>query len=137
MSEATLGSLIRARRLELGLRQEQLAARIGGGVRQSEVSRLERDRVTPPRRERFVRTTAALDLPLGQMLAASGREGFQTPRAFLSGAERTELRARAAVGGLHRARERLRQTHQETEVVLAAIRVQRERRAAGDGRSCW
>jgi hypothetical protein len=98
---------------------------------------LERDRVTLPRRERLARIAAALDLPLGQLLAASGWEGFPTPRVFLSGADRTASRTTAAVGGLHRAIERLRQTRQETEVVLAAIRVQRERRAAGDGRSCW
>src|SRR5688572_24178143 len=71
----TLGGAIRRRRAELGWTQEQLAARIsaeGEYVRQSEVSRLERDRVGLPRRARLERIAAALGLSLGELLARSG-----------------------------------------------------------------
>ena len=71
----TLGQAIRQRRAELGLTQEQLAARIGGGVRQSDVSRLEADRVTLPRRQRLERIAAALGLPPGELLVRAGWPG--------------------------------------------------------------
>jgi transcriptional regulator with XRE-family HTH domain len=71
----TLGQVIRTRRLSLGLTQEELAARIGDGVRQAEVSRLECDRVTLPRRRRLERIAAALEIPLGQLLANAGWSG--------------------------------------------------------------
>jgi transcriptional regulator with XRE-family HTH domain len=74
-AESTLGQVIRTRRLALGLTQEELAERIGDGVRQAEVSRLECDRVTLPRRRRMERIAAALDLPLGQLLATAGWSG--------------------------------------------------------------
>ena len=48
----TLGDAIRARRLELGWTQEELAERIAVGdetFRQSDVSRLERGKVALPR----------------------------------------------------------------------------------------
>lgn len=49
----TLGQFIRKRRVELGLTQEQLADRVGDTMRQSEMSRLERDRVSLPSRDRL------------------------------------------------------------------------------------
>jgi len=60
----------------LGLTQEALAERIGEGMRQAEVSRLESGRVTLPRRERLERIAAALDIPVGELLARSGWSGF-------------------------------------------------------------
>jgi len=72
---ATLGETIRARRLELGLTQEHLAGRMGYSVRQAEISRLEHDRVTLPRRERLEQLAKALDLELGVLLASSGWVG--------------------------------------------------------------
>jgi len=72
---ATLGETIRARREELGLTQEQVANRIGESVRQAEISRLEHDHVTLPRRERLEQLAAALDLELGVLLARSGWVG--------------------------------------------------------------
>lgn len=42
----TLGQLIRERRQEMGITQEQVAELIGEGLRQSEVLRLERGHVT-------------------------------------------------------------------------------------------
>jgi transcriptional regulator with XRE-family HTH domain len=71
----TLGRVIRSRRLELGLTQEELAERIGNGVRQAEVSRLECDRVSLPRRQRLTRIAAALEIPLGELLASAGWAG--------------------------------------------------------------
>lgn len=74
---STLGVVIRQRRCELGLTQEQLADRIGGGVRQAEVSRLEHDRVVLPRRPRLERIAAALDLPVGTLLQHAGWSGAE------------------------------------------------------------
>jgi transcriptional regulator with XRE-family HTH domain len=68
----TLGDVIRERRIALNLTQEELAERIGDGVRQAEVSRLERGRVSLPRRKRLERIAAALDIPLGELLARAG-----------------------------------------------------------------
>lgn len=71
----TLGGAIRSRRTELGMTQDELAARIG--VRQSDVARLERDRVTLPRRPRLERIAAALGLATGELLARSGWAGAE------------------------------------------------------------
>lgn len=68
----TLGAIVESRRRELGLSQEDLAERIGDGITQSQLSRLERGGVKLPRRERMERIAAALDLPLGELLARSG-----------------------------------------------------------------
>jgi transcriptional regulator with XRE-family HTH domain len=57
------------------LTQEELAERIGDGVRQAEVSRLECDRVSLPRRQRLSRIAAALDLSVGELLASAGWAG--------------------------------------------------------------
>jgi transcriptional regulator with XRE-family HTH domain len=74
----TLGSLIRSRRIELGLTQEELAERVGDSVRQAEISRLERDCVGLPRRARLERIAAALKLKLGELLARSGWAGVDS-----------------------------------------------------------
>jgi transcriptional regulator with XRE-family HTH domain len=82
----TLGQVIRRRRKELGLTQEELAELIGSGVRQAEISRLEHDHVTLPRRARLEQIARALDIPMGVLLARSGWTGADnelTPRADL------------------------------------------------------
>lgn len=74
----TLGQTIRRRRLELGWTQEELATRTcaeGDPCHQSDISRIERDRVALPRRARLARISAALDVPLGELLARSGWAG--------------------------------------------------------------
>lgn len=71
----TLGRFVKRRRIELGLTQEDLAERMGEGVRQADISRLENDRVTLPRRDRLERLAEALDVPLGVLLARSGWTG--------------------------------------------------------------
>ncbi len=75
----SLGTFIRERRKQLGLTQEQLAERVADGVRQSEVSRLEHDRVTLPRRDRLEQLAAALDVSIGELLLRTGwmNEGDQ------------------------------------------------------------
>ena len=76
----TLGQVIRRRRIELGLTQEVLAERIGECVRQSEVSRLERDRIVLPRRERLERIAKAIEMPVGELLIQSGWAGAMLPQ---------------------------------------------------------
>ncbi len=73
----TLGAFIRRRRLELGLTQEALADLIGDNTRQADVSRLENDRVTLPRRNRLEAIARALQVSPGELLARSGWEGGQ------------------------------------------------------------
>jgi transcriptional regulator with XRE-family HTH domain len=70
--DKTLGQFIRERRQELGLTQEALAERIGGSVRQAEVSRLENDAVSLPRRERMEGIAAALEVSLGDLMVLTG-----------------------------------------------------------------
>jgi transcriptional regulator with XRE-family HTH domain len=89
----TLGSVIRARRCELRLTQEELADRIGGGMRQSEISRLERDGVMLPRRARLEAIAAALHMPVGELLARSGWTGAETVIAPVAA---TDTRAKSS-----------------------------------------
>ena len=68
----TFGTVIRERRTELGLTQEELAERVGEHVRQSDISRLERDYVMLPRRDRLEALAAALEVTTGYLLLHSG-----------------------------------------------------------------
>ncbi len=68
----TLGQFIQTRRAELGLTQEELAERVGEGVRQSEISRLEHDRVSLPHRDRLDMLATALEVSLGDLLITTG-----------------------------------------------------------------
>jgi transcriptional regulator with XRE-family HTH domain len=82
----TLGAVVRARRRELGLTQEQLAERISGPdeyIRQSDISRIERGDVGLPRRQRLERLATALELPIGELLERSGWSGSSA--AFAAG----------------------------------------------------
>jgi transcriptional regulator with XRE-family HTH domain len=91
VSACSLGQAIRERRQELGWSQETLAARVvalgDAAFRQSDVSRLELGKVGLPHRIRLASLAAALDLPLGELLARSGWAGAEaaftseTPRA--------------------------------------------------------
>jgi transcriptional regulator with XRE-family HTH domain len=67
-----LGDLIRERRQELGLTQEELAERMGGSASQAEISRLERGSVSLPRRARLDALAAALEISTGVLLMQSG-----------------------------------------------------------------
>lgn len=69
---STLGQFIQKRRAELGLTQEELAERVGEGVRQSEISRLEHDRVSLPHRDRLDMLATALEVSLGDLLITTG-----------------------------------------------------------------
>jgi transcriptional regulator with XRE-family HTH domain len=71
-----LGTVIKARRQELGWTQEKLAERMASvgdeTFRQSDVSRLERGKVELPHLQRLACLAAVLDMPLGELLARSG-----------------------------------------------------------------
>ncbi len=71
-SRQTLGDVIRARRKELGLSQWEVAYRMGPSVQQADVSAIERGLIKLPRRERLEQISAALGLPMGELLARSG-----------------------------------------------------------------
>jgi transcriptional regulator with XRE-family HTH domain len=68
----TLGTFIRERRQDMGLTQEELAERVGDGVRQAEISRLEHNQISMPRRTRLEQLAAALDVSLGELLIRTG-----------------------------------------------------------------
>jgi transcriptional regulator with XRE-family HTH domain len=74
---STLAQLIRERRQDLGLTQEELAERLGPTVRQTEISRLESGRIALPRRLRMEQLARALQLPLGTLLLGSGWAGAE------------------------------------------------------------
>jgi transcriptional regulator with XRE-family HTH domain len=94
-TRSALGEVIRARRIELGWTQEELAERVSADceyVRQSEISRIENGRIALPRRERLERLAQVLALPLGELLARSGWAGAETqfgPSAIEADAVRT------------------------------------------------
>jgi transcriptional regulator with XRE-family HTH domain len=67
-----LGNYVRERRVDLGLTQEELAARIGDTATQAEISRLERGTIAFPRRRRLEALAAALEVTLGMLLVKSG-----------------------------------------------------------------
>jgi transcriptional regulator with XRE-family HTH domain len=67
-----LGNYIRERRQDLGLTQEELAARMGGTASQAEISRLERGTIHFPRRSRLDALAVALEVSLGTLLMESG-----------------------------------------------------------------
>jgi transcriptional regulator with XRE-family HTH domain len=75
-TSSTLGTVIKARRRELGWSQEELAARVAAhgdaAFRQTDVSRLERGKVSLPRRQRLGHIAAALGLSLGELLMRLG-----------------------------------------------------------------
>jgi transcriptional regulator with XRE-family HTH domain len=73
----TLGAFIRRRRIELGLTQEALADMVGDNTRQADISRLENDRVTLPRRARLDAIARALQVSPGELLVRSGWEGAE------------------------------------------------------------
>ena len=76
--QRTLGDAIRTRRQGLGWSQEDLAKRIADhgdeAFRQSDVSRLERGKVTLPRRERLEHVAAVLGFP-GRFAGALWMDG--------------------------------------------------------------
>lgn len=146
----TLGQFIRERRIELGLTQEQLAARVGENVRQAEISRLERDRVSLPRRGRMERLASALEVSLGTLLLRTGwldeAEGAcDAPVPIMHAATQFHAPFRKPVGSavaeadesgdggpdlLNNALSRARQVTRRTEDVLreSAITVDQARR---------
>jgi len=73
-----VGEVIRARRRDLGITQEELAIRVrsyGIEIRQSDISRLEQGRVNLPRFARLQCIAEALSMPVGEFLARAGWDG--------------------------------------------------------------
>jgi transcriptional regulator with XRE-family HTH domain len=85
-TQRSLGTAILQRRLDLGLTQAALAERVAScgdwGFRQSDISRLERGIVTLPSFTRMRSLAAALEMPVGELLARSGWAGAE--EAFLA-----------------------------------------------------
>ena len=67
-----IGHFVRERRQDLGLSQEQVAERMGGSYGQSDISRIERGHIELPRVGTLIRLGSALDVPVGDLLIASG-----------------------------------------------------------------
>src|SRR4028119_414126 len=67
-----LGTYVRERRQDLGLSQEQLSVRVSATYGQSDISRLERGHVELPRLETLIQLSGALEVPVGNLLIASG-----------------------------------------------------------------
>jgi transcriptional regulator with XRE-family HTH domain len=67
-----IGSFVRERRQDLGLTQEQLAERVGGSYGQSDISRIERGHIELPRIGTLVKLAESLEVPVGDLLIASG-----------------------------------------------------------------
>jgi transcriptional regulator with XRE-family HTH domain len=68
----SLATFIRERRQDLGLTQQQLGERVGEGIGQSEISRLEMGTVSTPRPKRLIALAKALDVPFGELLLRTG-----------------------------------------------------------------
>ncbi|RJO67615.1 MAG: XRE family transcriptional regulator [Myxococcales bacterium] len=68
----TLGEVVRERRLELGLSQNDLAAVMGDRTGQTDISRIELGKTETPRRERLDRLAAALGLDADELVARTG-----------------------------------------------------------------
>jgi transcriptional regulator with XRE-family HTH domain len=85
----SLGFVIQERRRALGMTQEELAERVGGNVRQSDISRLERGHVALPRRSRLDALARALDVTPGYLLMRSGwlEDESELPGETSAGAE--------------------------------------------------
>jgi transcriptional regulator with XRE-family HTH domain len=79
-TEPTPGARLRARRKELGLTQEQVAARTGGAYDQTQYSKLERDITEQPRGAAAIAIAKALDVAPGDIWKSSkAAMGAQTP----------------------------------------------------------
>jgi transcriptional regulator with XRE-family HTH domain len=72
---------------------------VGEGVRQAEISRLENDRIVLPRRQRLEQIAAALDVPIGVLLARSGWVGAEEIDSMPDGLIGLELELSAAASG--------------------------------------
>lgn len=84
---SAIGNYVRERRQDLGLSQEQLAERVGGTYGQSDISRIERGHIELPRLATMVSLAASLEVPVGDLLIASGwfNEGHFTSMSQSSG----------------------------------------------------
>lgn len=92
--DKTLGQYILERRKALGLTQEQIADRMGHNVRQSEISRLERNHVMLPRRQRLELLAAALETTIADLLGKTEwiSHGHELPDDLIAALEDVPLK---------------------------------------------
>lgn len=92
--DKTLGQYILERRKALGLTQEQIADRMGHNVRQSEISRLERNHVMLPRRQRLELLAAALETTIADLLGKTEwiSHGQELPDDLIAALEEVPLK---------------------------------------------
>lgn len=88
-----LGAVIRERRQELGLSQEEYAARVGDGITQGDVSHLERGLIGRPRTLRMVLLADALGWSAAELMERAGwvRSGGSAEGSHLLRASGLEL----------------------------------------------
>ena len=128
----TLGEVIRQRRGELGLTQEELAERVGEGVRQAEISRIEHDRILLPRRSRLEQIARALDLPIGVLLAHSGWTGAEAIRAASNGVSDDNATLRAENAELETQNEEMKATIEELWAAREDLEAEALNRVSGN-----
>jgi transcriptional regulator with XRE-family HTH domain len=154
-TQRSLGTAILQRRMELGLTQAALAERVATcgdwGFRQSDISRLERGIVTLPHFTRMRSLAAALELPVGELLAKSGWTGAEAafpsadlhragqnhaePEETANNREHSPARPAGTNEEIQQLREeivRLRETVEMLQKTLASNAI--SFRADGDGR---
>ncbi len=128
----TLGTAIQARRRELGMTQQDLAARVnhfGGDMRQSDVSRLERGQVTLPRNDRLQQIALALGIPSGELLAMGGWSGAESSFTTIVGESAGEPVCSVQADSLTAQTEHiLQRCREEVAMVRRFLDGERERR---------
>lgn len=141
----SLGRVIRNRRRELGMTQQDLATlvnRSGDDMRQSDVSRLERGQVSLPRSQRLQHIAEALNMSSGELLARGGWSGAESSFLDEADAETTNQvqvvvgRSLPTVGTAHVCPGATDSLAARTEQLLQRCRDEREmvrRILSGDG----
>jgi transcriptional regulator with XRE-family HTH domain len=124
---SAIGNYVRERRQDLGLSQEQLAERVGGTYGQSDISRIERGHIELPRLATMVSLAASLEVPVGDLLIASGwfnEEHFVSLSTSSSDADNGKLEAVLAEieGELDEIRDLERQAEARARKLSAMIR---------------
>jgi transcriptional regulator with XRE-family HTH domain len=122
-----LGNYIRERRQDLGLTQEDLAARIGGTATQAEISRLERGTIILPRRARLDALASALEVSIGALLMHSGwltqEEGDDVDAESVSLPQSDTVTLMAMLAETERIRQTLLTAIEQTGVLERTIRA--------------
>jgi len=89
----SLGAIVRNRRRDLGLTQEDLAERVSTDtepVYQADVSRIETGRIAMPRLGRLLRLAGALQMPIEDLLRCSELSAVKLPVSSRAGLKRVK-----------------------------------------------